>query len=144
MYAVFRSLPLAALSLVPNVLAAVVTIGLWGWLFGQVNLAVAAAAVASFGIIVDDTTHLFARYAWLRRSGAPAPVALEDSLRAVGGAICLTTWILIAGFLIQSTSGFAVSAQMGALTAMTIAVALIAEYCLVPTLLSLHRGHTIR
>ena len=132
-----RNVRLALLSLIPNILPALVTLGLWGWFFGEVNLAVSVVAAISFGIIVDDTTHIFARFAYLRRAGLTPKIALQETMQEVGFAIFLTTGVLVTGFLIQAGSSFAVSAQMGLLTAMTITIALIAEFCLAPSLLLL-------
>lgn len=134
---VLRNGRLALLSLIPNMVPAIVTLGLWGWFFGEVNLAVSVVVAISFGIIVDDTTHLFARFAYLRRAGVAPKAALQETMQEVGFAIFLTTGVLVTGFLVQATSSFAVSAQMGLLTAMTITIALIAEFCLAPTLLLL-------
>lgn len=135
MFLVLRDWRLAALSLLPNLIPAIQALGLWGWLEGEVNLAVSVVASISFGIIVDDTTHLLAKFAQARAHGLDRRAAAEETLSEVGFAVILTSFVLVAGFVVLSVSGFAVSHQMGLLTAITIGIAIFAEFCMMPALL---------
>jgi len=135
MLLVLRSWRLGILSLVPNLIPAFAALGLWGWLVGEVNLAVSVIASISFGIIVDDTTHFFAKYAHARRGGLLPEEAVRTTLNEVGFAVLLTSVVLMAGFIVLSVSGFAISVHMGQLTAITVAFGLLAEFMLVPALL---------
>ncbi len=135
MFFVLRDWRLAALSLLPNMIPAIQALGLWGWMEGEVNLAVSVVASISFGIIVDDTTHLLAKFAQARARGLDRRAATEETLSEVGFAVILTSFVLVAGFIVLSVSGFAVSHQMGLLTAITIGIAVFAEFCMMPALL---------
>ena len=135
MLLVLRDWRLALLSLLPNLIPAVQALGLWGWTVGEVNLAVSVVASISFGIIVDDTTHLLAKFAQARAAGLDRRAAAEETLSEVGFAVILTSFVLVSGFVVLSISGFAVSHQMGLLTAITVGIAVFAEFCMMPALL---------
>ena len=135
MLLVLRDWRLALLSLLPNMVPAIQALGLWGWTVGEVNLAVSVVASISFGIIVDDTTHLLAKFAQARARGLDRRAATEETLSEVGLAVILTSFVLVSGFIVLSISGFAVSHQMGLLTAITVGIAVFAEFCMMPALL---------
>src|SRR5690606_35209007 len=52
-----RSLKYGLLSMLPNLLPAAMSFGLWGLLYGQIGLAVSVVACMTIGIVVDDTVH---------------------------------------------------------------------------------------
>lgn len=135
MLLVLRDWRLALLSLLPNLIPAIQALGLWGWAYGEVNLAVSVVASISFGIIVDDTTHLLAKFAQARARGLDRQAATVETLSEVGFAVILTSFVLVSGFVVLSISGFAVSHQMGLLTAITVGIAVFAEFCMMPALL---------
>ena len=56
-------------------------------------------------------------------------------LQRVGNALVITTSTLVIGFMALATSSFSLNADMGLLTAVVIAVALIAVFLLLPPLL---------
>ena len=135
MFFVVRDWKLSLLSLLPNLFPAVAALGLWGWVHGEVNLAVSVIASISFGIIVDDTTHFFAKYAYDRKNGMAPQAAMKSAIEDVGLAVLVTSVVLVAGFLVLATSGFQISVHMGLLTAITIVISVFAEFMMVPALL---------
>jgi predicted RND superfamily exporter protein len=64
-----------------------------------------------------------------------APEAVRHAFESVGGALTITAIVLAAGFAMLSFSGFKGNASLGALTAITLVVALIADFLLLPPLL---------
>ena len=52
-----------------------------------------------------------------------------------GRALLVTSVVLIAGFLVLTFSAFKLNSDMGLLTALVIALALLADFLLLPTLL---------
>lgn len=133
---VLRSVPLGLVSLVPNLVPAVMAFGLWGYLDGEVNLAVSVVGAMTLGIVVDDTVHLLSRYMRGRRELALEPAeAARHAVTAVGTPVLVTSVALIIGFGALAFSGFAVSALMGKLAAITILLALIADLVFLPPLL---------
>ncbi len=134
--AALGSLRLGLLSLVPNFFPAFMAFGLWGYLVGEVNLAVSAVAVTTFGVVVDDTVHLMAHYRHARQRLGMGP---EDAIRhcyQISGVPCLLMAVALGlGFAVMALSGFAVTHQMGMLSAMTILIAWFGDYLLLPPLL---------
>ncbi len=130
-----RDLRIGLISLVPNILPAAVGFGLWGYGVGTVTLAIAVVLAATLGIVVDDTIHFLSKYARARREGKSAEDAVRYAFRKVGLALFVTTAGLVAGFLVLAQSGFAVNGDLAKLTAITIAIALAADFLLLPALL---------
>ncbi|WP_120497154.1 RND family transporter [Kiloniella sp. EL199] len=133
-----RSLKLGLISLIPNMVPAIMAFGVWGLFVGQVGLAVSVIAATSLGLIVDATVHFLSKYNRARKErGESSADAVRYGFRTVGSALWITTAVLVAGFAILSLSTFAVNADMGLLTAITIAIALFIDFLLLPPLLML-------
>jgi hypothetical protein len=131
-----RSIKLGAISLIPNLLPALVTFGLWGIFVGQVGLAAAAIMATTMGLVVDDTVHVLSIYNRARREHK---LGSHDAIRFcyahVGKALFVTTLVLVVGFGILGMSSFGINANQGRLTAMALAVALVLDLFLLPALL---------
>ncbi len=131
-----RSLRIGLISLVPNLVPAGMAFGLWGLLVGQVGLALSVVAGMTLGIVVDDTVHFLSKYLRARREeGLSSAAAVRYAFHTVGTALWTTSVVLIAGFLVLTYSPFELNAAMGLLTAITIGLALLADFLLLPTLL---------
>jgi hypothetical protein len=90
----------------------------------------------TFGIVVDDTIHFLSKYLRGRRERNLNPQeAVRFAFSSVGHALWTTTAVLAAGFIVLSTSGFEVNWSLGLLTAMTIFIALAADFFFLPPLL---------
>ncbi len=132
-----RSLRLGLVSVVPNVLPAVMGFGIWGLTVGQVGLSLSVVAAMTIGIVVDDTVHFLAKYRRARRDYGHDPEnAVRYAFETAGRALFTTTLVLVAGFLIFAFSPFIPTAQVGVLVAMIIGFALIADLSLLPALLT--------
>lgn len=135
---IFRSFKYGLISLIPNILPAAVAFGVWGYLVGQVGLALSVMAAMTLGIVVDDTVHFLSKYIHARRKKSmQAADAIRYSFANVGAALFTTTLSLTAGFAILGFSSFEINAGMGMLTAMAISFALILDMILLPALLLL-------
>ena len=132
---VFRSVRLGLLSLVPNFLPAIMSFGVWGYLVGNVGIAASVMVAIVFGIIVDDTIHFLCEYQKSRREGRAPADAVRSTFRTVGQALLTTTVVLSAGFTAFATSGFQISWSLGLLVAITVVLALAADFLLLPPLL---------
>jgi predicted RND superfamily exporter protein len=140
-----RSFRIGLLSLVPNLFPAAMAFGLWGYLVGEVGLAIAVVVAMTLGIIVDDTVHFLSKYLRARREHALDPYsATRYAFGTVGMALVLTSLVLVVGFGVLSFSGFKVNGDMGLLSAITIAFALLADFLLLPPLLMVLEGRVIR
>jgi predicted RND superfamily exporter protein len=110
--------------------------GLWGLLVGQVGLALSVVTGITLGIVVDDTVHFLSKYLRARREqGKPVAEAVRHAFATVGTALWVTSLVLVLGFLVLALSNFELNAGMGLLTALTIALALAADFLLLPALL---------
>lgn len=131
-----RNIRLGLISLVPNLLPAIMAFGIWAIVVGQVDVASSIVTATSLGIIVDATVHFLSKYQRARREkNLNAEDAVRYAFSTVGIALLVTAVILIAGFAVLSFSAFKLNESMGILTAITIAVALIADFLLLPALL---------
>ena len=133
---VLKSPKLGGISLVPNLLPAGLAFGAWGLFVGEVNMAVSMVSGMTLGIVVDDTIHFLSKYKRARHEqGLDAPDAIRYAFHTVGQAIVVTSLILIAGFSVLANSDFAMNSVMAMLTAIAIAMALVADFLLLPALL---------
>ena len=132
-----RSLRLGLVSIVPNLVPAVLGFGVWGLTVGQVGLSLSVVVAMTVGIVVDDTVHFLSKYRRARREYGQGPEeAVRYAFDTAGRALFTTTVVLVAGFLIFVFSPFVPTAQVGVLTAMIIGFALIADLTLLPALLT--------
>lgn len=133
-----RSLKFGVLSLIPNLVPAGMAFGIWGMLVGEVGLALSVVTGMTLGIVVDDTVHFLSKYLYARRQRqADTEAAIRYAFNNVGQALWVTTLVLAAGFMVLAQSSFKVNADMGLLAAVTIVIALIMDFLLLPSLLLL-------
>ncbi|MBW2719184.1 MAG: MMPL family transporter, partial [Deltaproteobacteria bacterium] len=124
----FRSVKFGALSILPNLAPALMAFGIWGMAVGKIDVGNA--------IIVDDSVHFLSKYLRARREGGmSSEEAVRYAFSTVGTALVVTSFILVAGFLILSLSPFGLNAGMGVLTAIVLLVALGADLLFLPPLL---------
>ena len=132
----FRSIKIGLMSLIPNILPSLVAFGIWGIFVGEIGLAVAFVTSITLGIVVDDTIHFLSKYLNGRRELSLSP---EDAIRytfsKVGASLYHTSLVLICGFIVLIFSPFQLNSSMGVLCAMTIILALVLDYILLPVLL---------
>lgn len=131
-----RSLRYGLISLIPNLAPAAVGFGLWYLIDGQIGLGLSVVAGMTLGIVVDDTVHFMSKYKHARdQISSDAAEAVRYAFRSVGKALWVTTLVLVAGFMVLAQSSFKLNSDMGLLTALTIAIALIIDFLLLPPLL---------
>ena len=136
-----RSWRLGLTSLVPNLVPGALGFGIWGLAVGEVGVSLSVVTAMTLGIVVDDTVHFLSKYRRARReSGCTPPDAVRVAFRTVGRALLTTSLVLVAGFIVVSLSSFELNAGMGKLTAMVIALALMADFLLLPPLLMKVQG----
>jgi len=133
-----RSVKFGLLSLIPNLAPAALAFGVWGLFVGEVGLALSVVVGMTIGIVVDDSIHFLSKYLRARREqGLDPEAAVRYAFVNVGQAMWITSVVLVAGFGVLMFSDFQINSGMGLLSAVTIAVALAADYFLLPPLLML-------
>jgi hypothetical protein len=131
-----KDLRLGLLSLVSNLLPAILGFGAWGLLVAKVGFGLSIVMAMTLGIVVDDTVHFLSKYRRARvEHGLSPEAAVRQTFGRVGWALLSTTLVLVAGFLVLSTSSFAQNSDMGQLTAIVLIFALIADFFFLPPLL---------
>ena len=131
-----RSFRVGFISLAPNLLPAGMAFGIWGLMVGQVGMSLSVVTGMTLGIVVDDTVHFLSKYLRARREkGLNAEEAIRYAFNTVGVALWVTSLVLVAGFIVLAQSHFALNANMGTMTAVTIAIALIMDFLFLPPLL---------
>lgn len=132
----FKSIKMALISIVPNVLPLVVTAGVMGFFGIDFNLSTSLIFIIAFGIAVDDSIHFLSRLKYeLKQLNHPIELALENTFLSSGKAIIVTTLILSGGFLSLCLSDFLGTFYIGLLICLTLIIALIADLLLLPALL---------
>ncbi|MFW2373653.1 MAG: efflux RND transporter permease subunit [Gammaproteobacteria bacterium] len=124
------------LSLIPNLFPAGCAFGLWALLDGEVGLALSVVTAMTLGIVVDDTIHFISKYIRAREEKHLNSLdAVRYAFRNVGVALWVTSAVLVSGFMILSLSAFELNSGMGMMTSIIIAIALILDFLLLPSLL---------
>ena len=134
---VLKSFKYGLISLVPNIIPAVMAYGLWGLTYGYVDISLSIVACATLGIVVDDTVHFLHKYMLARKSGLTTVESIHNSFARVGSALLTTTVVLSNGFIILASSHMNTSATIGILMAITLLFALLVDFLLLPPLLLL-------
>lgn len=130
-----RSWRLGLISLLPNMVPALMGFGLWYFYSGEINLGLSIVASMSLGIIVDDTVHFLAKYQAARKEGRDAEAAIRYAFHSVGWALVITTVVLVIGFSVLLLSDFRLNSDMGMLTGIIILLALIVDFLFLPAVL---------
>jgi len=131
-----RSLKIGLISLAPNLVPAAMGFGLWGLMVGEINVGLSIVTGMTLGIVVDDTVHFLSKYLRARReNNLSTEEAVKYAFSTVGTALFVTSIVLILGFMILTLSTFKMNSDMGLLTSIVIAFALIADFLFLPPLL---------
>jgi len=131
----FRSLRIGLLSMLPNLAPVILGLGIMGWLDWPLDYQRLLMAPVAIGISVDFTIHLVTRYRHEQLERGDYADALRASMEDVGRALLITALILVAGFIVFTFSTLDSLASFGLLLATVIAVALAANFFLMPALI---------
>ena len=133
----FKSVKMAIISLVPNMLPLLVIAGLMGYAGIDLKVGTSLIFTIAFGIAVDDTIHLLSKLKLELNKGRSPVHALKNALNTCGKAISLTTFILSSGFLIFLFSEFSSTFFIGFLICAALILALLADFFILPVLIIL-------
>ena len=126
-----RSMRLAVVALIPNVLPVVAVFGLMSWIGIPLDVGTAMVASIVLGLAVDDTIHTMVHYRELAAVHG-SDEAIARTLEATAPAYLLTGAILMLGFGTLTFSSFLPTARFGLLCATSVGVAVLAELFLIP------------
>jgi len=133
----FRSLGLAVIAIIPNLLPAVLVLGTMGWLSIPLNMMTITIASITIGIAVDDTIHYIHRFQKEFPKDRNYMATLYRCHCSIGRAMYYTSITIIIGFSILIISNFVPTIYFGLSTGFAMLVALLAALTLLPQLLIL-------
>ncbi|MCG8394435.1 MAG: MMPL family transporter [Pseudomonadales bacterium] len=131
----FRSLPVALISMVPSLVSAALVLGLMGWIGLPLDLMTITITAISIGIAVDDTIHYIHRFHEELPNDNDYVATMKRCHGSIGKAMYYTSLTIIAGFSILSLSSFNPTVYFGLLTGLAMLVALLSNLTLLPALL---------
>jgi hypothetical protein len=131
----FRSVKLALIALVPNLVAVPLVLGLMGWLGIPLDFMTITIAAISIGIGVDDTIHYVHRFGEEVVVDWDYQAAVRRSHGSIGRAMYYTTVTITIGFSILILSKFVPTIYFGILTAFAMMIALAANFTVLPLML---------
>ncbi len=133
----FRSVKIAVISILPNLIPMMIMAAVLGFFQIPLRPSTAMTFAIAFGIAVDDTLHYLTRYRMeLAEADRHYRQANDATLLSTGVAMMSTTTILVSGFLVLTVSEFTPTIQFGSLSAITILSALAGDLTFLPALLS--------
>ena len=135
----FRSLKVAAVAMIPNLLPILFCLGTMGWLDVPVNMTTAMMLSVTLGIAVDDTVHYLWRFRDEFGRCGDYRAALSATSASVGRACVFTTVVIAGGFWVLLLSQFLPTAYFGGLVGFTMLGTLAADLVLLPVLITTFR-----
>jgi uncharacterized protein len=131
----FKRIQFGLISLVPNILPVMVIFGLMAILDIPLNTGTCMVAVIALGLVADDTIHFIVRYSKEIRQTPDINQALTKVMISEFRPIFCTSISLALGFALLCLSDFVPIIQLGALSAVVMFLAIIADLLLTPALL---------
>ncbi len=132
----FANVRMIIISLVPNILALMITAGLMGYFNIPLKASTALIFSITFGISVDNSIRFLAKYRQeILANNFFIPVAVSDSILETGKSIMYTSIVLFAGFIIFAFSSFGGTIALGVLTSTTLVISMFTNLILLPALI---------
>ncbi len=131
------SLSRGLLSMVPNLLPVLITLGVMGWMGMPLDISTITIGAIVIGIAVDDTIHFMHKFQRYYEDTGDAHAAIRATLRTTGAALLFTTLVLSGGFAIISLGTLVNIQNFGILTAIATISAFLADVLVAPPLMVL-------
>ena len=132
----FRSARMVAISLLPNLVPLIFTAAAMGYFDIALKPSTLLVFSIAFGISVDDTIHLLAKYRQeLDLHGWNMREAVLLAVRETGVSMMYTSIVLFFGFLMFFASDFEGTRALGILVSTTLLVAMLTNLVLLPSML---------
>ena len=131
----FRSIKVAFIALVANIIPISVIFGIMGWLNIPLDIMTITIAAISIGIGVDDTIHYIHRFKEEYKFDHNYLEAMKRSHESIGYAMYYTSLVVIIGFSILVLSNLIPTIYFGLLTVVVMATILTSALLLLPKLI---------
>lgn len=136
MAALFANVRMIVISLIPNLLALMITAGLMGFFDIPLKASTALIFSITFGISVDNSIRFLAKYRQeILSNNFFIPVSVSESILETGKSIIYTSIVLFAGFIIFTFSSFGGTIALGLLTSITLVISMFTNLILLPALI---------
>jgi len=133
----FRSITLSIIGILPNLLGAVVVLGVMGWSKIPMDMMTITIAAITIGIAVDNGIHYIYRFREEYALTHNYVETLHICHSNIGKAVFYTTMTVIFGFSILMFSNFIPTIYFGVLTGTAMFIALLAALTVLPKLILL-------
>jgi hypothetical protein len=132
----FANLRMIIISLLPNLLALMITAGLMGYFNIPLKPSTALIFSITFGISVDNSIRFLAKYRQeILSNNFYIPRAVSESIMETGKSIMYTSVVLFAGFILFAFSSFGGTIALGLLTSITLVISMFTNLILLPALI---------
>ena len=131
----FRSLRYAALSIPPNVLPVLMTMGFMGYAGIDLDVGTVLIAAVALGVAVDDTIHFLFKFKTVFDRTGDRVYAVQKTIQTTGYPIVATSLILTVGFAVLCFASIKSIALFGVLVGATMLSALVGELLVTPAIL---------
>ena len=133
----FRSVTLSIIGILPNLLGAVVVLGVMGWADIPMDMMTITIAAITIGIAVDNGIHYIYRFREEYALTNSYVETLHICHSNIGKAVFYTTMTIIFGFSILMLSNFIPTIYFGVLTGAAMFIGLLAALTVLPKLILL-------
>ena len=137
----FRAVKLSVATIVPNMIAAGLILGLMGWVGIPLDIMTITIAAISIGIGVDDSIHYVHRFREEFAIDGDYWAAIKRCHSSIGHALYYTTVTVVLGFSILALSNFIPTIYFGLLSGLAMTTALLANLMLLPVLIAKFELH---
>jgi predicted RND superfamily exporter protein len=132
----FRTWKMVIISIVPNLIPIIITIGLMGYLGIRLKPSTILIFSIAYGLSSDFTIYFLNRYRHEFKLGQHSiSQIISNTIRETGVSMLYTAFVLFFGFIIYTVSSFGGTISMGILISFTLIVAVISNLLFLPSLL---------
>ena len=143
MIVLIGSLRSGLVSMVPNLVPIVMTLGLMGLVGIPIDMFTLLAGCIAIGLAVDDSIHFIAGFRRYLAQGMDPVRAVEATMQTTGRALLFTSIVLTSGFAVLMMSEMLNMWNVGVLTSFAIGAAFLLDVTVTPALLVLTHGREV-
>jgi len=140
-FILFRSLVIAAIAILANIVPISIIFGIMGWLSIPLDIMTITIAAISIGIGVDDTIHYIHRFHEEFKKDHNYVNSMKRAHESIGYAMVYTSLVVIVGFSILVLSNLIPTIYFGLLTVIVMATILLSALFLLPRLLIMFKPY---
>lgn len=131
------NLRIGLISMIPNLAPIIFILGIMGLFDFPLDAFTLLIGSIAIGLVVDDTIHFMDNFRQYHIQTNNTKEAIHNTLQTTGHAMLYTSLVLSSGFFIYICSSMSNLVNFGLLTGLSILLALVADFILLPALLVL-------